>query len=55
MLSPGQGLSPQSYKDLLGLKAQRDMLEEDYFYPSDLQDNRIEAKTIVLPDHGVCQ
>lgn len=44
VLSPGQGLSAQNYENLLGRKIQRDMIEEDYFYPSDLQDNRIEAQ-----------
>ncbi|MDB2676314.1 N-acetylneuraminate synthase family protein [Amylibacter sp.] len=42
--SPGQGLSAQNYEKLLGRTAQRDMLEEDYFYPSDLQNTRIEPK-----------
>jgi N-acetylneuraminate synthase len=42
--SPGQGLSAQYYGQLLGRKVQRDMLEEDYFYLSDLEDERIEAK-----------
>ncbi|MDB4229103.1 N-acetylneuraminate synthase family protein [Paracoccaceae bacterium] len=44
VLSPGQGLSAQRYGELLGRKISRDMREEDYFYPSDLQDNRIEPK-----------
>ena len=44
VLSPGQGLSAQYYDQLLGRKVQRDMLEEDYFYPSDLKDKRVEAK-----------
>lgn len=34
--SPGQGLSPQNYNDLLDKKAIRDIEEEDFFYPSDL-------------------
>ncbi len=45
VLSPGQGLSAQKYEELLGRTVQRDMLEEDYFYPSDLQDIRIEPKS----------
>jgi N-acetylneuraminate synthase len=45
VLSPGQGLSAQHYEKLLGRTVQRDMLEEDYFYPSDLQDTRIEPKS----------
>lgn len=42
--SPGQGLSPQRYELLLGRKLNHDMGEEDFFYPSDLQDNRIEPR-----------
>ena len=44
VLSPGLGLSAQSYGELLGRKISRDMTKEDYFYPSDLQDKRIEPK-----------
>lgn len=44
VLSPGQGLSAQNYEQLLGRTVQRDMLEEEYFYPSDLQDARVEPK-----------
>jgi len=44
VLSPGQGLSAQNYELLLGRTVQRDMLEEEYFYPSDLQDARVEPK-----------
>lgn len=42
--SPGQGLSPQRYEDLLGRTLRHDMDEEDFFYPSDLQDTRIEPR-----------
>jgi N-acetylneuraminate synthase len=42
--SPGQGLSPQYYEALLGRKLRHDMKEEDFFYPSDLQDTRIEPR-----------
>ena len=42
--SPGQGLSPQKYEALLGRTLCRDMNEEDYFFPSDLTDKRIEPK-----------
>lgn len=42
--SPGQGLSPQSYEQLLGRVLQHDMREEDFFYPSDLKDERIEPR-----------
>ena len=44
VLSPGQGLSAQNYEKLLGRTVQREMREEDYFYPSDLQDARVEPK-----------
>lgn len=43
--SPGQGLSAQNYEKILGRTVQRDMLEEDYFYPSDLQDTKVEPKS----------
>jgi N-acetylneuraminate synthase len=43
--SPGQGLSPQSYEYLLGRKLGHDMGEEDFFYPSDLKDTRIEPRS----------
>jgi sialic acid synthase SpsE len=39
--SPGQGLSPQHYEQLLGRTLQRDLNVEDFFYPSDLVDKRI--------------
>src|SRR3546814_6295584 len=42
--SPGQGLSPQNYEKLLGRTLQHDMRQEDFFYPSDLQDERIEPR-----------
>ena len=42
--SPGQGLSPQCYEDLLGRTLQHDMGEEDFFYPSDLKDERMEPR-----------
>ena len=42
--SPGQGLSAQSYELLLGQKLSRSMQEEDYFYPSDLQNGRTDPR-----------
>lgn len=42
--SPGQGLSPQRYENLLGRTLRHDMGEEDFFFPSDLQDARIEPR-----------
>ena len=42
--SPGQGLSPQNLGKLVGLTLRRDMHEEDFFYPSDLVDGRIEPR-----------
>tara|TARA_Y100000768_G_C23980855_1_gene685696 strand:+ start:258 stop:2144 length:1887 start_codon:yes stop_codon:yes gene_type:complete len=38
VLSPGQGLSPLLYDSLIGRKLNRDMLEEDFFYNSDIED-----------------
>ena len=40
--SPGQGLSPQRYEEMLGKVLQRDIAEEDFFYPSDLSETRTE-------------
>jgi len=42
--SPGQGLSVQLYDQLLGRKLTRSMHEEDYFYPSDLREGRLEPR-----------
>lgn len=42
--SPGQGLSPQNYEQLIGRTLSRDMAEEDFFYPSDLADKRAEPR-----------
>jgi sialic acid synthase SpsE/sugar phosphate isomerase/epimerase len=42
--SPGQGLSPQNYEKLLGRTLHHDMREEDFFYPSDLGNERIEPR-----------
>jgi sialic acid synthase SpsE/sugar phosphate isomerase/epimerase len=40
--SPGQGLSPQKYEALLGRTVHRDIEDEGFFFPSDLQDSRLE-------------
>jgi len=42
--SPGQGLSPQYYEELIGKKLNRDMEKEDFFYPSDLTLKSIKPK-----------
>ena len=42
--SPGQGLSPQRYEALLGRTLHRDLATEDFFYPSDLLDERVEPR-----------
>ena len=42
--SPGQGLSPQHYEQLLGRTLLHDMSDEDFFYLSDLKDERIEPR-----------
>lgn len=36
--SPGQGLSPQRYENLIGKTLGRNMEEEDFFFPTDLRD-----------------
>ena len=36
ILSPGQGLSPQNFENLLGKKLHRDISFEDYFFKTDL-------------------
>ena len=43
--SPGQGLSPQYYEQLLGRTLKHDLNEEDFFYLSDLKDERIEPSS----------
>jgi N-acetylneuraminate synthase len=35
--SPGQGLSPQYYDELIGSKLRRDIKEEDFFFMSDIK------------------
>ena len=42
--SPGQGLSPLHYQQLLGRTLQRDLDEEDFFFASDLTDERVEPR-----------
>jgi N-acetylneuraminate synthase len=42
--SPGQGLSPQRYEELLGKELKHDMKEEDFFYASDLGETRIDPR-----------
>lgn len=42
--SPGQGLSPQKYEELLGRTLTHDMAEEDFFYDSDLSYERVEPR-----------
>ena len=39
--SPGQGLSPHHYEKLLGRNLNHNMESEDFFFPSDLNDNVI--------------
>jgi N-acetylneuraminate synthase len=44
VLSPGQGLSPLHYEKLIGKILSRDMVEEDFFYMSDVEEKRIQPK-----------
>ncbi|EAQ28458.1 N-acylneuraminate-9-phosphate synthase [Erythrobacter sp. NAP1] len=42
--SPGQGLEPYRRKDLLGCAAKHDMKAGDFFFPSDLDEERTKAR-----------
>jgi len=42
--SPGQGLSPQFYDELVGRTLTRDMEADDFFYPSDISDETINPR-----------
>jgi len=44
VLSPGQGLAPNNYSKLLGIKLQRDLQSEDFFFASDIEDNRYKPR-----------
>ena len=44
VLSPGQGLSPLFYEELIGKKLSRDMNEEDFFFNSDIDYNHIKPR-----------
>jgi len=39
--SPGQGLSPQYFDQLIGIKIGRDLSEEDFFFESDLTGSQV--------------
>jgi N-acetylneuraminate synthase len=39
--SPGQGLSPQRYEQLIGRELKRDMDEEDFFFDTDINDSYV--------------
>lgn len=42
--SPGQGLSPQKYNELIGKILKHDINDEDFFYESDLSEIRIDPR-----------
>lgn len=42
VLSPGQGLSPQYFEELIGSELKHDMNEEDYFFMTDITNARVE-------------
>ncbi len=44
VLSPGQGISPLKYDQLIGKELKREMNFEDFFYESDIEDNLITSK-----------
>ena len=43
--SPGQGLSPQKYEQLVGRELKRDMGEEDFFFDSDINDSNVAPRS----------
>lgn len=45
VLSPGQGLSPQYFEDLVGCELKHDMNKEDYFFMTDIVDIKVEPKS----------
>lgn len=45
VLSPGQGLSPQFYERLLGHEITRDFEKEDFFFLSDIENNRHQPRS----------
>ncbi len=44
VLSPGQGLAPHLYEELLGKELKRDMLTEDFFFQSDIDSKVIKPR-----------
>ena len=42
--SPGQGLSPQKLNELVGKRLKRNVGEEEYFYESDIVENKLKIK-----------
>ncbi|QUY40609.1 N-acetylneuraminate synthase family protein [Acaryochloris marina] len=42
--SPGKGLQPNRKDELIGQKAKRDLKAGDFFYPSDLEHDRVQPK-----------
>ena len=44
VMSPGQGISPLKYDQLIGKELRRDMSFEDFFYESDIKDNLITSR-----------
>ena len=43
--SPGQGLSPQKYEELIGRELKRDISEEDFFFTSDIEEIQVAPRT----------
>lgn len=42
--SPGQGISPQYYSELIGKKTKRDFKKEDFFFLSDLSEDAVKPR-----------
>jgi len=47
-MSPGQGLSPQRFEELLGCKLMRDMDDEDFFFESDLKSGSVSPRPFLF-------
>lgn len=45
--SPGQGISPQYYSELIGKKTKRDFKKEDFFFLSDLSEDAVKPRAYI--------
>ncbi len=52
--SPGQGLSPVKMPALIGKRIARAMAADDYFFPSDLSEGGVKARSYRSAVRGAC-